>query len=167
VAAEEPLAPRRAGTRAERSRRKGVPALLLFLAFGAAPVGVLVWYLLQPEERRQEILARIPEGAGGRAVQALLCLGVLVALARVALPAFHGAAEVLRRARERGRSRTPVLRVLLFPYDLVVWILWFAAQILFAVDAVLILASAAALLLLVASIFKPEIMPDFLKQFLG
>jgi hypothetical protein len=165
VAAEAPLAPRR--DRAERPKRKGASALILFVAFGAAPVGVLVWWLFQPEERRQEILARIPEGAGRRAVEALVCLGVLVALARIALPAFHGAAAALRQARERGRTRRPLLRVLLFPYDLLVWILWFLAQILFAVDAVLILVAGAALLLLVASIFKPEIMPDFLRQFLG
>ena len=157
----------RAGSERGRKRKKGLPAVLLFLVFGAAPAAVVTWFLAQPQWRRDELLARVPEGWQGRALQAGICLVVLVLLARVALPAFHGAAGFLRVGLAKARARGVALRILLFPVEAVNWLLWFAVQILYAVDAVLILAAAGAFLLLVASIFKPELMPESLRSFLG
>lgn len=167
MGAEAPV-PRRA--RAEggrRARPKGSSAVLLFLAFGLAPLALGGWFFLQPESVRQDWLSRLPDGWGGRAIQALIALGVLVVLARVALPAFHGASHALRSAMAWLRSRPTGLRVLLFPGEALVWLLWFSAQLAFAIDAVLIIGSAAAFLLLVASIFKPEIVPGALRSYLG
>ena len=49
------------------------------------------------------------------------------------------------------------LRILLFPVEAVVGLLWFLAQCLFAVDAIAILVTAAAFLLYVIRIAKPEL----------
>lgn len=157
--------PERRPTR--RPRKKGLSAVALFLLFGAAPAGVVLWFLVQPEWRREEILSKVPEGAGGRALKAGLCLVVLIVLARVALPAFHGAAAALRAGMAWIRARPRWQRVLLFPAEAFLWLLWFVVQALYAVDAVLILAAAASTLLLVVRILKPEFLPDFLPDILG
>lgn len=162
-----PPRPRRSEHGAARRRPAGARALLLFLAFGLAPVAFGGWFLLQPEAVRSEWLARLPEGWGRRGLQALACLGLLVALARVALPAFHGASRALRAGLAWLRARPVAWRALLFPAEALVWMLWFAAQIAFALDAALIVVSAAAFLLLVASIFKPELIPSALSGYLG
>jgi hypothetical protein len=149
-----------------RKRRKGPKAVLLFILFGAAPVGILLWFFVQPDWRQAEILAKVPEGAGGRAIKAAICVGVLFALARVALPAFHGTAATLRNGLARLRSKPIVLRVLLFPVEAVLWLLWFAVQMLFAVDAVLIVAAGLATIVLVARILKPDLLSDVLPELL-
>lgn len=159
-------APERRSRREPRKRRKGPGAVLLFLVFGAAPIGILLWYFVQPDWRQAEILARIPAGAGGRALKAGICVGVLFGLARIALPAFHGTAATLRGGMAHLRSRPTWLRVLLFPAEAVLWVLWFVVQLLFAVDAVLIVAAGAATIVLVARILKPDLLSDVLPELL-
>jgi hypothetical protein len=136
--------------------------VVAFLVFGAAPVAAVVWFFAQPQWRKDQILDKVPEGAGGRAIKAGICVLVLVGLARIALPAFHGTAATLRGALDALRAKPKPLRVLLFPVEFVVWLLWFAVQMLFAVDAVLIVAAAVATLLLVARILKPDLLSDVL-----
>ena len=153
-------------TREGRRRSKGPSAVLLFLLFGAAPIGALLWFFVQPDWRQAEILAKVPAGAGGRALKAAVCLGVLFALARVALPAFYGTAATLRGGLVWFRARHRVLRVLLFPGEAVLWLLWFFVKLLFAVDAVLIVAAGAATLILVARILKPDLLSDVLPELL-
>lgn len=160
-----PAAPERR-KREPLKRRRGPGAVLLFLLFGAAPVGVLLWFFVQPDWRQAEILAKVPAGAGGRALKAGVCGAVLLTLARVALPAFHGTAASLRGGLAWMRSRGPVLRVLLFPGEALLWLLWFLAQLLFAVDAVLIVAAGLATILLVARILKPDLLSDVLPELL-
>ena len=142
--------------------RRGRGGLGVFLLAGALPVAAVVWFLLQPAERRDELLARLPEGWGGRATHAAIAFGVLVLLARVALPAFHGAAGALRRAQAALAARRGLTRVLLAPLEALVYLLGFVARALFAVDAALILAACLVLLLLVARIVKPELLPSIL-----
>jgi hypothetical protein len=149
-----------------RAARRGSPARRrsgwTFLLWGALPAAAVVWFLLQPEPTRRSLLERLPPGAGGRAIAAGVALGVLVVLARVALPAFHAASGALLAARGRLRSRTGVLRVILFPVEAVLWLLWLAAQILFAVDAVLVIAAGLLTLLLSWRILQPDALPGLL-----
>jgi hypothetical protein len=151
--------------REERPRKRG--GLLVFFLVGALPAAALGWFFLQPEEDRRALLDKIPEGVGGRAVKAAIAFGVLVALASVALPAFHGSSAGLRALLDRFRSRGAVARVLLFPLEALVGLAWLLAQVLFAVDAVLIVAASLALLLLAVRIVKPEFLPGFLPDLGG
>jgi len=157
---------RRARGPAARRRKRGPRAVLLFLLFGAAPAALAGWYGLLPVETQQAVLARVPGGAGGRALKAALCVGLLFALAKVALPAFFGTGSTLRGALQSLRARRGLRRVLFFPAEAVLWLLWFCVQVLFAVDAVLIAATAAATLLLVARILKPDLLANVLPEIL-
>jgi len=93
-------------------------------------------------------------------------VAVLFGLARVALPAFHGTGAFLQGGLVSLRAKPIALRILLFPVELVVWLLWFVVQILFAVDAVLIVAACAATLILVARILKPGLFESWLPEVL-
>lgn len=152
--------------RGAKRRKKGFPALVLFLLFGAAPAAIAAWFFTRPQEEQDALLARLPAGTGGRAVKAGVCVAVLFGLARVALPAFHGTGAFLQGGLATLRSKPTALRVLLFPVELVVWLMWFVVQILFAVDAVLIVAASVATLILVARILKPELFETWLPEIL-
>ncbi len=149
-----------------RRRKKGIGALGLFLLFGAAPAGLAIWYIALPPWRQEEILAKVPQGTGGRALKAGICVALLFALARLALPAFHGAAATLKDSLSKMRARTGVVRILLYPAEFVLWLAWFLVQMLFAVDAVLSLAAAIASLILVARILKPDLLADVVPSLL-
>lgn len=150
-----------------RKRKKGGGTVLLFLLFGAVPVGLLVYFYAQSAERQQQILDKVPAGAGGRGIKAAICIGVLFGLAKIALPAFHGAGATLKGWLDAIKQKPKAMRVLLFPVEFVVWLLWFTVQLLFALDAVLIVAAAVGTLVLVARILKPElfegVLPEILK----
>jgi hypothetical protein len=137
---------------------------VVFLLASALPLAAVVLFFLQPRERREELLEKIPEGIGGRAVSAGIAFGILLLLARVALPAFHGASTGLQHTLARMRSRRGALRVLLFPVEGLLGLAWFLMQLLFAVDAFLIVACALVGLLLVARIVQPGLLPDILPQ---
>jgi hypothetical protein len=174
MAAEQggaPGAPSRATGREKREarrRKKGMGTLALFLLFGLGPALAVGWFYLQPEDDRRRVLDKIPDGAGGRAIKAGICVAILVGLARIALPAFHGAAATLHDAVTWMRTRKGAARILLFPVAFVLWLVWFLLQILVAVDAVMIVAACVATLVLVARILKPDLfdvgwLPEFLR----
>ena len=154
------------GGRTGRRKKRGPVAVLLFLIFGAAPAGIAVWYFTLEPETQQQILARIPAGAGGRAIKAAICVALLFALAKIALPAFFGTGSMLRSGLVALRAKPTALRVLFFPAEAVLWLLWFAVQLLFAIDAVLIVATSVATLVLVARILKPDLLSDVLPEIL-
>ncbi len=141
------------------AKARGKHALLLFFLFGAAPLAALVWFFVQPESTRTEILAKIPEGAGGRAARAGIAFAVLIGLAVVALPAFHGASAALRGFLDRQRAAPLARRVLLAPVEFVVGLVWLVVQIVFAVDVVLIVVASLAVLLATARILNPDVLP--------
>ncbi|MDJ0974582.1 MAG: hypothetical protein QNJ98_09000 [Planctomycetota bacterium] len=153
------------GRRGERKRGKG--GLIVFLLVSAVPAAGVVWYLLQTPETQQKLIGLFGDGAGGRAAKAGICLVVLVALARIALPAFHASSGALRGVMARIRAKPTAVRVLLFPVELVIWLLWFLVQILFAVDAVLILATGALVIILVIRIVDPSVLADVLPPILS
>ena len=157
---------RREGNPTTRRKKRGPAAVLLFLIFGAAPAGLAVWYFMLPPETQQTILERIPSGAGGRALKAGICIALLFALAKIALPAFFGTGSVLHGALRSMRAKPTTLRVLFFPAEAVLWLVWFAVQLLFAIDAVLIVLTAVATLVLVARILKPDLLADVLPRIL-
>lgn len=161
-------APTRRSAR-ERTRRKpkGSSALMLFLLFGAAPIGVIIYFFTLSAEKQQEILDKIPSGVGGRAMVAGALIVTLILLARVALPAFHGASAALKNALTWIQGRKTWVRVLLFPAELVVWLVWFIVQTLFALDAVAIIACALGALLATIRILKPDFLPNILPQLGG
>lgn len=153
-----PYASRRttAASRSERFvREKRFPWPLVVL-LGAAPVGCLVYVLLMPAEKRTKLLDSIPQGIGSRAVTAVISLAALVVLARLVLPGAKGAVGALTRALWWFRARRGLRRALWFPAEMLVGLVWFCAQIVFAVDMVLVLACAVAFVLYVVRIVKPE-----------
>jgi hypothetical protein len=161
-------APRSAPARGrrERPRKKGLGALGIFLFFGIAPAAAAVWFFLQPEDERQRLLDKVPEGAGGRAIKAGICLAILFGLAKIALPAFYGAAGTLKDGMNWIRGRKGALRVALWPAEFLLWFGWFALQILLAVDMVMVVAACLATLLLVARILEPDLFPDLFPDLL-
>ena len=74
------------------------------------PLAAVGIWLAQPEERKQQILEKVPSGVGGRALAAGAAFGILLLLARVALPAFHGASTALRGVLFRLREKPKALR---------------------------------------------------------
>lgn len=157
---ERGAAPVRRREPARRSRG----GLGAFLLAGALPAAAVGWLFTRPEAEREALLARIPAGWAGRAAHAGIAFGVMLVLARVALPAFHGASAGLRTAASRLSARRGVVRVLLAPVEAVVGLLRLLVRALFAVDAALIVAAGLVLLLLVVRIVKPEVLPGVLPQ---
>lgn len=163
--ADEPRRVQRGAKREKgRKRPKGGNALLLFLLFGAAPLAVVGWFLLQGDERQKELLARLPEGVGGRATRAGICLLVLTGLSMVALPAFHGASKALGAVLGRMRTAPTWRRALLYPIELLLGLLWLVLQVSYAVDVLLIVLAALALLLATARIIFPDALPWLVPQ---
>ncbi len=160
-------APRRRSRGATGKRRGGKGALIPFLLVSAIPAGAVVWFLLQSSETQERIADMFGDGGGGRAIKAGICLAVLVGLARVALPAFHSTSGLLRASMAKIRQKPLAARVLLFPAELVIWLAWFLVQILFAVDAVLILATGALVIILVVRIVNPSVLQEYLPPILS
>ena len=157
-------APSRSSRRGRERRKKG--GVIAFLLVSAVPIGAVAWYLMQPPETQSQI-AGLFEGSGGRAAKAGICLALLIALAKVALPAFHGASGFLRGLLAWFREKSLGLKIVLFPVHLVVWLLWFVTQILFAVDAIMIVATGILFLVLVVRIVDPSILADVLPEILS
>lgn len=157
---------RRAGRGGSRHRKKGRGGVIVFLLVSAVPVAAVIWYLMQAQETKDKLIGMF-DGSGGRAAKAGICLVVLIALARLALPAFHATSGALKGAMERIRARTGVARIALFPVEFVVWLLWFTVQILFAVDAILILGTCALVIILVIRIVDPTVLQDVLPAILS
>lgn len=137
---------------------------MLFLAFGAAPIGLVIYFFTLPKVKQQDILDKIPEGVGGRALIAGALVVALIVLARIALPAFHGASGALKSAMHWVQRQKTIVRVLLFPFELIIWLLWFVCQILFGLDAVAIIACALGALLATIRIFNPEFMQSLVER---
>lgn len=163
--ADAPVSPRRTrGTKRERKKGKG--GVIVFLLVSAVPAAAIGWYLMQPQERQDKIVEMF-DGSGGRAAKAGICLVVLIALARLALPAFHHTSGALRGFMHKMREKPKATRVLLFPVEFVTWLLWFTVQILFALDAILILATGALVIILVVRIVDPTVLSDVLPPILS
>ena len=96
---------------------------------------------------------------------AAVAFGILFVLAKVALPAFHNASKSLRIVMARFRDMPTAKRVLIFPAALVVWLGWFLLQMLFAMDAFLILVMGFVGLLLAVRIVMPNFLPGVLSDF--
>jgi hypothetical protein len=109
-----------------------------------------------PAEKRTKFLDSIPHGAGSRAVTATICLAVLVVLARLVLPGAKAAVGALTRALAWFRANRGMKRVLYAPVEGVVGLVWLLAQVVFAVDMVLVIACLVAFILYVVRIVKPE-----------
>ena len=159
-ASPSPSAPtpvRKVGDRFRR-RRRGRGFAIAFLLINAGPAAAAIWWFTQPESERQRLLEKIPSGVATRAASAGIAFALLLALALVVLPGARGAIEGLARALAWVRSRPRGLRIALFPVEAVLGVLWFVAQMLFAVDAIAILACAAAFVGYVVRILKPDLL---------
>ena len=153
----------RRASRAERPRKRGKGLGLLLLLFVLGPAAVYGWYALQPAEKQADIRAKVPAGWEDRATKAGICVAALFVLAKVVLPVLHGASGGLRRQLGWLRTRPAFLRVLLFPYEVVVWLLYTIARVGFAADAVLIVAACLLSLALVVRIMKPEFLQTWME----
>jgi hypothetical protein len=131
----------------------------LIVLLSLAPIGLAVWILLMPEERRRKAFEAVPPGVAGRAITTGVTLVVLLLLVYGVLPATRSALHGLLRAYHWFFRQPRTTRILLFPVQFVVWLGWFAMQVVFALDAVLVLASGIGLILMAVWIFKPELFP--------
>jgi hypothetical protein len=153
-----PYAPKRpvGASRSEKYvREKKFPWMIVALIC-AAPVAFVVYVFLMPAEKRTKFLDAIPEGVGRRAVTATICLAILVVLARLVLPGAKAGVGALTRALAWFKGNRGMKRVLYAPAEGVVGIVWLLAQVIFAVDMVLVIACLVAFLLYVVRILKPE-----------
>jgi hypothetical protein len=156
----------------KRSRRergtgkKKRGGIVLFLIISAIPIGAVTWFLLQ-SQAQQDKIAGLFEGSGGRAIKAAIVFAVLIALARIALPAFHASSGKLQALMAHMREKGAATRVASFPAYALVWFLWFGLQILFAVDAVLILVASVLVLVLAVRIIDPSVLADVLPPILS
>jgi hypothetical protein len=146
-------------TARERRRGRGKGFVVGFLLANAVPAGAAVWFFTRPPAERQRLLDAIPAGVASRAGAAGLSFVVLLVLALVVLPGAKATIDALHRLRGWFRTRPAGLRAALFPLEALAGLLWFLAQCLFAVDAILILAAGATFLLYVVRILKPETFP--------
>lgn len=154
----------RGSTKKKASQRMGRKGggkgyLGVFLLANAVPAGAAIWFFTRPQDQRQKVLDAIPAGVATRAATAGLAFVLLLVLALGVLPGAKAAIAGLSRLQAWFRTRPMAARILLFPLEMLVGLLWFLAQALFAVDAVAILACAAAFLVYVARIIKPDILP--------
>jgi hypothetical protein len=147
----------RATARRRGGRGRGI--VVAFLLANALPAAAAVWFFTRPAEDRQRMLDAIPQGVGARAGAAGIAFVVLLVLALVVMPGAKATLGALARARAWFRARPTALRVALFPLEALTGLLWFLVQCLFAVDAILILAAGAAVLLYVVRIVKPDTFP--------
>ncbi len=154
-------------SRRERGKdKKKRGGIVLFLIISAIPIGAVTWFLLQSQEQQDKI-SELFEGSGGRALKAAIVFAVLIALARLALPAFHTSSGKLQEVMGRMREKGAATRVASFPAYALVWFLWFGLQILFAVDAVLILVASVLVLVLAVRIIDPSVLADVLPPILS
>lgn len=173
----EPIRRRRGGAaggddaRGERGRggkqepKKGKGALIAFLLVHAIIGGAIAAYFLLPADQQQQIQDMF-SGSGGRAAKAGIAFAVMLGLVFIALPTFHGGSKVLKNTLLKMKQRPTALRVLLFPFEIVVSILWGLFQLLFIVDALAIVACGLIFLVLVLRIIDDSILENFLPEIL-
>jgi hypothetical protein len=152
----KPGTTRRARAERPKSRKK---AVIVFLLANLIPAACLVFWFSLPQERRDEVLEKIPPGVGGRAAIAGICFVALVVLARVVLPAAHVAGGGLVSTLAWFRTRTGGRRIALYPVEFLVYLAWVLVQVVFALDAVAIVATGLAFLAYVARIVQPDLFP--------
>jgi hypothetical protein len=138
--------------------KRRIPWPLIFL-LSLAPIGLTVWILTLPEETRRRAFEKVPAGVTGRAIAAGVALVVLLALVYLVLPATRAALQALLRGYHWFFTRPRTTRILLAPVQFLVWLGWFVMQVVFAIDAVLVVASGVGLILLAVRILKPELIP--------
>jgi hypothetical protein len=131
----------------------------LLLLLSLAPIGLATWILLMPGERRRKAFEAIPSGSGGRAIAAGAALVLLLVLVYLVLPATRTALHALMRGYHWFFRRRGPARILLAPVQFFVWLGWFLMQVVFAIDAVLVVATGIALILMAVRIMKPELFP--------
>ena len=145
----------RESRRGARAPERRVNWMVLLLA-NALPIGMVVWLLAMPPDKRQRLFDQIPSGTVARAGAAVGALLLMVVFARLVLPAAKGALAGLLRAQAWFHGKRGAARVALYPAEAAVGLAWFVVQMLFAVDLVLILACGAGFILYAVRIVKPE-----------
>jgi hypothetical protein len=152
--------------RKERPRKKGKGVLIVLLLLMAAPAALGGWYALQPADKQEQIRAKVPAGWEDRAIKAGACIVALFVMAKVVLPLLHSAVGGLGRALAAMRTRPVWLRVLLFPFELILWLLYAVARLGFIADAILIIGLCVLSLALVARILKADLFTTYLPEIL-
>ncbi len=87
-------------------------------------------------------------------------------LAKIVLPLLHASAQGLGRALDSMRRNPTWLRILLFPVEILVWILFQVARLGRMADAVAIIGLCVLFLVLVVRIMKPDLLADVLPEIL-
>lgn len=139
----------RAATRTRRERRprsRRARRLRTILGAGLPLLALIVLVAIGPD-RRADLLARLPDGAGRRALHAVVSFGALALLAWLALPLTHAFDVGLRRARAWFAARPRPARLALAPFEGTGLLLAGGAWVLFVANAILVLAVTALTLL--------------------
>ncbi len=148
-----------------RERKKGNAKLWAFIWVNGLLLGAGIWFYMQPQSVKDDILGLFGEGWQGRAARVGICVVGLFVLAKLVLPGIYQTKGGLEKLLNNMQARKLPLRILLFPFEAVVWLFWFCFWILFALDAVLIIAMSILLILLVIRIVKPEFMAEFAEKY--
>ena len=148
-----------------RDRKKSNTKLWAFIWVNGLLLGGGIWFYMQPQHVKDNVLGLFGEGWEGRAVRAGICVVLLFTLAKLVLPGIYGTKGGLERLLARMQARKKFLRIVLYPFEIVVWLFWFSFWILFALDAVLIIATSILLMLLVVRIVNPNFMADFSEKY--
>ena len=149
-----------------KRKKKGGKFGLILLLFIAAPAAAAGWFYMQPAERQQELRDKLPPGWEDRAMKAGICIAALFVLAKIVLPILHASAKGLGRTLDSMHRNPTWLRVLLFPFEIIIWILFQVARLGRVADAVAILVLCVLFLVLVVRIMKPELLADVLPEIL-
>jgi hypothetical protein len=138
----------------DRRKRKVSRGLrLLPLVF---PAAATVWFLLQSPERRRRVIERVPQGAGERALDAGLGFCLLIGLAWIVLPVTYWSHRWSRRALRWCVDRPVGSRLALLPVALVVGSVSALTGIVFAANALAIVAVFLLTLLMGVWVFQPD-----------
>ncbi len=151
--------------RRKRERKKSNAKLWAFIWVNGLLLGAGIWFYMQPQHVKDNVLGLFGEGWEGRAARVGVCVVLLFVLAKLVLPGIYGTKGGLERLLHRMQSRKLPVRIALFPLEAIVWLFWFGFWILFALDAVLILATCALLILLVVRIVNPAFMAEFAEKY--
>ena len=126
-----------------------LPALL--------PIGATIWFATRDEETRRAYLDRVPEGVGERALEAGLGFCVLVGLAWIVLPIVYHGHKLSRRGLEWCLARPVGQRVLLAPVMMLLGLSTILFGLLFAADAIAVVAAFVGSLCLGMWIVDPTL----------
>ncbi len=140
--------------RARGNERRG---RLAWLIPAIVPIGAAIWFATRDEETRRGLIERVPEGVGGRALEAGLGFCVLVGLAWIVLPITYHGHRLSKRGLAWCLARPTGQRILLLPAMVLLGLSTGLFGLLFAADALAVILTFLGTLCLGVWIVEPTL----------